>query len=388
LRRPRTTPATGDTTSADGQAPPPAPPHADEPIAPSRPRPGGALLDVTSADDHIELGSDFVARAAARTARRRAAEAATAAPTPPAPVAEDAPAATTPAADSRAEATPPMPTSDPATAPAAPAAPATAAPPAPAPAAPAAATAAPAAAPTGAVSTPPVTPTAAAVIEVDTGAVRVVDAPSPTPAMAPPAPAPSEVPPPDKGTGVDFWALYTESQAMADLLDVPPTPVVAVVGPLEVAMTVARRCRSRHWIDGDSIVVHTERHDLVDEPSWEVLDDEALGRRLDEGGRPSAMFVIDAPGELTPDVTRIVRRLRADGPTLVHYVLDAEPSDDELATWHSRIGRPAVLDLFGPVDPARALALLDRGEPVASIAGVPVTAELIQALRIDVLDRP
>ncbi|MEL7209771.1 MAG: hypothetical protein AAGK32_16310 [Actinomycetota bacterium] len=186
---------------------------------------------------------------------------------------------------------------------------------------------------------------------------------------------------------LDFWAMYDEARAVADLLDVPPTSTVAVVGPLEVAMPAARRCRSRHWINDDDVFVLTDRPDFVDEPSWNVIHDErALVNVLEGASYPSAMLVIDVPGELPRSLRALVERLREAGLALVRYVLDGDPSNEDLATWHGELGRPSALDLAGTVKPARVLELLDRAEPVASIAGVPITPELILALRMDVLD--
>ncbi len=191
---------------------------------------------------------------------------------------------------------------------------------------------------------------------------------------------------PDLGDELDFWAMYDEARAVADLLDVPPTSTVAVIGSLEVAMPAARRCRSGHWIDDDDVFVLTDRPDFVDEPSWHVIaDPDELVEVLAGSTYPSAMLVIDVPGELPRTLKPLVGRLRDAGLALVRYVLDGNPTDEDLATWHGELGRPSALDLAGTVEPTRVLELLDRAEPVASIAGVPVSPELILALRMDAL---
>ncbi|MEM9893289.1 MAG: hypothetical protein AAF962_20665 [Actinomycetota bacterium] len=185
---------------------------------------------------------------------------------------------------------------------------------------------------------------------------------------------------------VDFWAMYDEARAVADLLDVPPTSTVAVIGSLEVAMPAARRCRNRHWIDDDDVFVLTDRPDFVDEPSWHVITDgDELVDVLAGSTYPSAMLVIDVPGELPRTLKPLVHRLREAGLALVRYVLDGSPTDEDLATWHGELGRPSALDLAGTVEPTRVLELLDRAEPIASIAGVPISPELILALRLDAL---
>ncbi|MCP4227279.1 MAG: hypothetical protein GY773_28375, partial [Actinomycetia bacterium] len=63
--------------------------------------------------------------------------------------------------------------------------------------------------------------------------------------------------------------------------------------------------------------------------------------------------------------------------------LDGDPTDEDLATWHGQLGRPSVLDLASPIEPDRAMELLDRGEPIASISGVGLSAELLLALKME-----
>jgi hypothetical protein len=66
-------------------------------------------------------------------------------------------------------------------------------------------------------------------------------------------------------------------------------------------------------------------------------------------------------------------------------VLDDDPDDEDVATWSGELGQPSVLDLAAPIDPARVVELLDRGEPVVSVAGRAVTVDLLTALRADQL---
>jgi len=96
--------------------------------------------------------------------------------------------------------------------------------------------------------------------------------------------------------------------------------------------------------------------------------------------------VLDIPQELPSFVRPLVARLRDGGVGLVRYVLDGDPDDEDLATWHGELGRPSVLDLASAVEPRRVLELLDRGEPVASVAGMAITTELLLALRASIAD--
>ena len=221
-------------------------------------------------------------------------------------------------------------------------------------------------------------------ITADGGRIDLLDE---APAHRPPGNRLDRLPPSQHERGREaeaFWQLVDASAALAELLDVPATPTVAVVGSLEVGMAVARRSRARHWIPDDAVLVRTDRPELVDERGWRILDTDAEAIEvLDNGLPPSAMLVIDVPAELTVRDADLIGRLRRDGPALVRYVVESEPTSEDLATWHGFLGRPAVLDLADPVAPARVLQLLDQAAPVASVAGVAMSAELIAALRIE-----
>lgn len=191
-------------------------------------------------------------------------------------------------------------------------------------------------------------------------------------------------------TVVDFWASYDEARAAADLFAVPPAAVIAVVGPLESVAGVVDRVRRRHW-DGDSkVVLLTDRADgasnldQADPTPWTIVrrpDD--LVATLDHDPGDAPVLVVDVPGELPSWMHGLISSLRGAGLGLVHYVLDGHPTDEDLATWHGQLGRPSVLDLAAPIEPARVVELLDRGEPIASIGGIELSAELLLALKTE-----
>ncbi len=189
---------------------------------------------------------------------------------------------------------------------------------------------------------------------------------------------------------VDFWAGYDEACAVADLFAVPPAAMIAVVGPLSSVADVVDGIRRRHW-DGESeVVLLTDRAhgacnlDRTDPKPWTVVrrpDDLVATLDHDKGDAP--LLVIDVPGELPNWIRSLIGSLRSGGLGLVHYVLDGDPTDEDLATWHGQLGRPSVLDLASPIEPDRAMELLDRGEPIASISGVGLSAELLLALKME-----
>jgi len=130
------------------------------------------------------------------------------------------------------------------------------------------------------------------------------------------------------------------------------------------------------------VYVLTSRPELVTDPTWNVLTRPSeLVTLLDEGLSDFPLMVVDIPRELPTWIRPLTSRLRANGVGLVRYVLDGDPSDEDLATWFGELDRPSVLDLAGQVPARRVIELLDRGEPVASVAGMAITADLLMALR-------
>lgn len=182
----------------------------------------------------------------------------------------------------------------------------------------------------------------------------------------------------------DFWDRYDEATASADLFAVPPAAITVVVGSLDIAMAVAERCQANHWVNECDVFVLTERRQIPGQPTWTALRRPSeVVAVLDEAQSDFPLIVLDIPRELPAWVRPLIARLRQSGVGLVHYVLDNDPSDEDLATWHGELGRPSVLDLACPVAPERVLELLDRGEPVSSVAGMDITTELLLALRLN-----
>jgi hypothetical protein len=186
----------------------------------------------------------------------------------------------------------------------------------------------------------------------------------------------------EAGPGAGFWERFARARADAELFDIPPVAVTAIVGSLPSLLPVARRCASQHWAGACEVFALTSQPEIVDEPEWQVVGRGSdLVRVAEQRQADFPLLVIDVPAELPMWVRPLLERLRRSGLGLVHYVLDGDPTDEDLATWHGQVGRPSVLDLLSAVRPHRALDLLDRGEPIASIAGVPVSAALLLALR-------
>ena len=189
-------------------------------------------------------------------------------------------------------------------------------------------------------------------------------------------------------SGLEFWARFDRVRAEADLLDLPPVALSAVVGSLDRAAPVVRRCGERHWAGHCQVFVLTEQTEVLIEPWTVVHGDDDLVAAVDRHPTDFPLLVIDVPPLLPPWLRPLLDRLRQSGLGLVHYVLDGNPTDEDLATWHGEIGRPSVLDLLSPLSPQRVVDLVDRGEPIASVGGVPLSADLLFALRTEVSSAP
>ncbi|MGF1597512.1 MAG: hypothetical protein ACFCVK_11385 [Acidimicrobiales bacterium] len=197
--------------------------------------------------------------------------------------------------------------------------------------------------------------------------------------VGPVAPVASSVP----VAPVGFWERVEQVRVEAELLAVPSVATTAVIGPLDRIAPIVRRCRRRQWGGDGEVFVLTDRTELVD-PGWQAVGSEIDLVAIAEDDQPSfPVLVIDVPRELPSWVGPLVVRLRAAGLGLVRYGLVGDPTDEDLATWHGVVGRPSVLDLVSPIGPTRVLGLLERGEPVASIAGWPLGPELMLALRLE-----
>lgn len=186
------------------------------------------------------------------------------------------------------------------------------------------------------------------------------------------------------GSAYEFWAGYDRARREAELLDLPPVALNAIVGSLPAAAPVVERCRSSHWAGDCDVYVLTARPEVAGADWTVVADGRELAAVVADRQAEFPLVVVDVPPVLPGWVRPLLDELRQAGLGRIHYVLDGDPTDEDLATWHGEIGRPAVLDLVGAPPPHRVLELVDRGEPIASIAGVAMSADLLFALRIEV----
>ncbi|MEM7339743.1 MAG: hypothetical protein AAF467_13905 [Actinomycetota bacterium] len=180
----------------------------------------------------------------------------------------------------------------------------------------------------------------------------------------------------------DFWSDYANAAREAELFQLPAASAVAIVGPVaDVEPTVARH-RDQGGPDRP-VFVYTTGPNMAGVEGWTRLRRAndllvALDRFADRG----PILVIDAKDVEPDEVDGLIHELRRRGVELVHLVVDQpDPSPEDLATWLGLVGQPSVVDLVFPLAPGRVVDLIDRGEPIASVAGVPISGPLLFALR-------
>jgi hypothetical protein len=193
-------------------------------------------------------------------------------------------------------------------------------------------------------------------------------------------------PGPGVGTGeLGFWAELARTRAELESLppasaSTVPSTTVAVVGSLRAAVPVVRRLQRDLGPGPVPVVVLSPRAELVCEAGWTLV---RSGARLAEAThRPErTVLVIDADPPLPRWVGPLVARLRRAGLGLVHHALEEAPDDGELTVAAKVLGQPLALDLASPMEPARLVDLVSCGHRLASVRGVPLSAEVVVAAR-------
>ncbi len=225
--------------------------------------------------------------------------------------------------------------------------------------------------------------------------------PVPVP-MAVPAPAPTARPGELSGLGLAVHALGLPLPACQGVRSVttreeleqelcralqralPPLParpklatsIVAVVGPRDEVMTVARTVSDEIGASREELAVATQRpvfrsHERVLGPADEVAEERRTWRWR---GRPSVVAIeqpVRAGG--TPWASDMLKALE---PALCWGVAEASRKPEDLAAWSRSLGGVDVLalvDLEGTTTPAAALG---AGVPVGTLDGEPATPQL------------
>ena len=180
----------------------------------------------------------------------------------------------------------------------------------------------------------------------------------------------------------NFWVHLQQTRDALRAFVPPATRLVVVVGPLALTVPVVRRLQCRHRLAPDDVTVLTSRAEIVSEPSWHLV---RSGRQLVEAARARAdqpaLLVMDAPIELPIWVAPLLTRLRATGLDLVRYIVPGSPAPDDLIRFWTGPDEPYVIDLVSRVQPSLLVQLVEHDHPVATVAGVELSAELLVAMR-------
>ncbi len=182
----------------------------------------------------------------------------------------------------------------------------------------------------------------------------------------------------------EFWPDYEQACVEAELFRLPiDVAAIAVVGPLAHAQVAVDRHLQREDGSIRPVLVYTTGERSTIRRDWVRIDRPSdLVTALDRFRADGPIVVIDVVGEPPPWLRPLLGRLRAEGLELIHCLIsDPEPDPVELTSWREEIGDGVVVDLVFPLAPGRVVDLLDRGEPVVSVAGLPMTGPLLMALR-------
>ena len=127
--------------------------------------------------------------------------------------------------------------------------------------------------------------------------------------------------------------------------------------------------------------VLTPRAEVVSEPGWHLVREGAQLARVVESTPSPLVAVIDVGGDEPIWLEPLVGRLRRAGIDLVRHVVAGHPSDRDIDRLLDLSSGPASIDLCDPVRPERVLRLLDRSVAVVSVGGLPLSPEVLAALR-------
>ncbi|MCP4225341.1 MAG: hypothetical protein GY773_18550 [Actinomycetia bacterium] len=186
---------------------------------------------------------------------------------------------------------------------------------------------------------------------------------------------------PERDTAPGFWSRLVSVKDELHAFASRRAGLTVVVGPLASTMPVVRMLQCQDRLDPDDVVVLTTRAEIVSEPSWNLVrQDRSLIEAAAQSGDRSKLLVIDVPAELPIWVAPLIDRLRSVGIDLVRFVVPGSPVPDDLLGFWAGPENPYVIDLVSRLAPERVVRLVKHGHPVATIAGVDLSAALLLAM--------
>lgn len=186
----------------------------------------------------------------------------------------------------------------------------------------------------------------------------------------------------------DFWTRLGLAKEEISLYRLPTSNVTAIVGPLDLALPVARATQQKEWIGAEDLAVLSSRATVAGIPSWQMVSRVAdLHWAMNEwrASQRRGIVVVDTLDLHTEELHRLISQLRSNGADLVRVTLPIEVDLGAFVEMVSGLGGSIAVDLPAGTTPEDILSMLDRGMLIATIGGLPLTAELLVALRSEVV---
>lgn len=177
-----------------------------------------------------------------------------------------------------------------------------------------------------------------------------------------------------------FWSRIETLDSAIPALDLT-SPIIAVVGNRASALAVARRIEASAVGQRPALAAVTAHPHDLDMPAWQVIDTMTeLDDRLNFWTQAERDGVVIIDADLGDDAARTVAKVRSAGAHVLHLTIDEELTPQRVFSLMEKLGGNVVIDLTFRASPAYVLDLLDRGVPLASVAGRTVDAGLAFAL--------
>jgi hypothetical protein len=183
------------------------------------------------------------------------------------------------------------------------------------------------------------------------------------------------------GPDLGFWSRLASARSGLHAFVPERVGLAVVVGPLTCTMPVVRRLQCQDHIDPEDVVVLTARADIVSEPAWNLVrQNRQLIEAAEQGEGRSRLLVVDVPADHPKWVSPLVGRLRTAGIDIVRYVVPDSPAPDDLLRYWAGPESPYVIDLVSRLGPEAVVKLIRHGHPIATVAGVDLSAALLLAM--------
>ncbi len=193
----------------------------------------------------------------------------------------------------------------------------------------------------------------------------------------------------------DFWTRLALAQEEVSLYQPPGSNVTAILGPLELSLPIARRCQKEEWIGVEDLAVLSARPAIPGVPSWQtVAKVNDLHWVMNEwrATQRRGLVVVDTGTLEEATLGQLIVELRTNGAELVRIVLPPGVPIETFVRMALRLDHSVsetipghlAVDLPEGTSPQDVLVVLDLGIAIGSIAGSPLSAEMLVALRSEV----